>query len=83
MARLWEIIKEEEAVFLEFSGPARAISLYRRLQNLKRQKEALEKKHGFVFRDSDGDLIIEALETKIKRVRTELQEAKKGGEEQK
>src|SRR2546430_17637607 len=46
IARLLEMIRSEEAVVLEFSGPARAISLYRRLQHLKRQKDALENNHG-------------------------------------
>ena len=77
------MIQSEEAVVLEFSGPARAMSLYRRLQHLKRQKDALEKKQGFVFRDSDRDKVIEALAAEIERVRQELKEAKKEAEERK
>ena len=81
IARLHEMIQSEEAVVLEFSGPARAISLYRRLQHLKRQKGALEEKQGIVFRDSDRDQVIEALEAEIERVRKELKEAKEEAEE--
>ena len=70
---------------LEFSRPARAISLYRRLHNLKRQRETLKKKQGIIFRDSDRELVIEALEGEIERVRTELKEVKEvkenGGKE--
>src|SRR2546426_5128926 len=62
IARLLEMIQSEEAVVLEFSGPARAISLYNRLQHLKRQKDTLEEKQGIVFRDSDRDQVIDALE---------------------
>lgn len=51
--RLSQMIRSEQAVVLEFSGPARAVSLYSRLQHLQRQKEALEKKQGFIFRDPD------------------------------
>src|SRR5439155_16878036 len=76
IARLLEMIRSEEAVVLEFSGPARAISLYNRLQSLKRQKDRLEEKQGVVFRDSDRDKVIEALEAEIKRVRKQLEEAK-------
>ena len=81
IARLHEMIQSEEAVVLEFSGPARAISLYRRLQHLKRQKDTLEEKQGIVFRDSDRDQVIEALEAEIERVRKELKEAKEEAEE--
>ena len=81
IARLQEMIQSEEAVVLEFSGPARAISLYRRLQHLKRQKDTLEEKQGIVFRDSDRDQVIDALEAEIKRLRKELKEAKEEVEE--
>ena len=83
IARLLEMIRSEEAVVLEFSGPARAISLYRRLQHLKRQKDALEKKQGFFNYDRDRDKVIDALDVEIERVRTELEEAKKNREKQK
>ena len=80
IARLYDIIKSEEAVVLEFSGPARAISLYSRLQHLKRQKEALEKKHGRIFRNSDVVQVIEALDVEMQRVRDELKDATESGE---
>src|SRR5712692_9249028 len=79
IARLHEMIQAEEAVVLEFSAPARAISLYNRLQHLKRQREALEKKQGLIFRDADRDKVIEALDKEIERVRTELEEANPDG----
>ena len=80
IARLHEMIQAEEAVVLEFSGPARAISLYNRLQHLKRQKGALEKKHGRIFRDSDVEQVIEALEREMQRVRNELKDENEAGE---
>ena len=80
IARLHEMIKAEEAVILEFSGPARAISLYNRLQHLKRQKEALEKKHGRIFRNSDVVQVIEALDVEMQRIRDELKDANESGE---
>ena len=80
IARLHEIIQAEEAVVLEFSGPARAISLYNRLQHLKRQKEALERKHGRIFRNSDVEQVIEALDVEMQRVRNELKDATESGE---
>ena len=76
IARLLEMIQSEEAVVLEFSGPARAISLYNRLQHLKRQKVALEKKQGFFNYDLDRNNVIDALDVEIGRVRTELEEAR-------
>ncbi len=80
IARLHDMIKAEEAVVLEFSGPARAISLYNRLQHLKRQKEALEKKHGRIFRNSDVVQVIEALDVEMQRIRDELKNANESGE---
>src|SRR6266446_605708 len=80
IAPLHEMIQAEEAVVLEFSGPARAISLYNRLQHLKRQKEALEKKHGRIFRNSDVEQVIEALDVEMQRIRDELKDANESGE---
>jgi hypothetical protein len=59
-------------VAAEFNGPARAVSLHNRLQGLKRQRDRLQEKQGVVFRDSDTDKLIEALEAEIERVRSEL-----------
>jgi len=77
------MIESEEAVAAEFSGPARAISLFNRLQGLKRQKRALEDKQDFFSYDSDREKVIEALEAEIKRVRSELEKAKKDAEKKK
>src|SRR3989442_9507996 len=81
--RLHKMIRWEEAVVVEFSGPARAISLYNRLQHLKRQKKALQDKQGFIFWDKDRDRVIEALDAEMERVRTALKQAKKDPEERK
>jgi hypothetical protein len=70
--RLWQMIRSEEAVAAEFSGPARAMSLYNRLQGLRRQKDRLQDKQGIIFRDADRDKVIEALDAEIERVRLEL-----------
>ena len=78
--RLHKMIQSEEAVAAEFSGPARAISLYNRLQGLKRQKAALREKRGFF--DRDRDKVIEALDAEIERVRSKL-EKEKNAEKQK
>jgi len=67
------MIRSEEAVAAEFSGPARAISLYNRLQGLKRQRKSLEDQQGIVFRDSARDKVIDTLEAEIERVRIELE----------
>ena len=73
--RLWKMIRSEEAVAAEFNGPARAISLYKRLQGLKRQKDALEKKQGFF--SWDREKVIAALDSEIERVRSELEKEMK------
>jgi hypothetical protein len=75
--RLYEMIRSEVAVAAEFNGPARALSLYNRLQGLKRQKDSLEKKQGIFNWDRDRDQVIDALDAEIKRVRSELEKEKK------
>ena len=80
--RLWKIICSEEAVAAEFDGPARAVSLYNRLQGLKRQKDRLEDRQGIIFRDADRDRVIEALDLEIERVRSELEREIKDDKEQ-
>jgi len=47
--------------------------LYNRLQGLKRQMKGLEDKQGIIFRDSDRDKVIVALEAEIERVQAELE----------
>jgi len=64
---------------LSFPG-LRAISLFNRLQHLKRQKEALEKKRGRIFRNSDVEQVIEALDVEMQRVRNDLKDATESGE---
>jgi hypothetical protein len=71
--RLHVMIRSEEAVAAAFDGPARAISIYNRLQGLKRQKDALEKKQGFFSWDRDREKVIAALDAEIARVRSELE----------
>jgi len=78
IARLHKMIASEEAVAAEFDGPARAVSLYNRLQELKRQRRVLEEQQGIVFRDADRDRLIAALEIEINKVRAELEKESKG-----
>ena len=80
--RLYKMIQSEEAVAAEFNGPARAICLYNRLQGLKRQKKTLEDKQGFFSWDDDCGKVIAALDAEIRRVRAELEKAKKDAEKQ-
>ena len=70
--RLAKLVDDEERVAIEFSGHVRAISLYNRLQGLKRQKQRLEDRQWPIFGDADLDKVIEALDEEIKRVRIEL-----------
>ena len=77
IARLHKMIEWEEAVAAEFNGPARAVSLYNRLQELKRQKSVLEDKQGILFRDPDRDNLIAALDIEMARVRASLEKESK------
>lgn len=69
------MIRSEEAVAAEFNGAARAIHLYKRLQELKLQRKALEDQQDLIFRDSDRDKVITALDAEMERIRGELEKA--------
>lgn len=73
ITRLHKLIRSEEAVAAEFDGPARAISLFNRLQGLKRQRDSLEKKQGFFSWDEDRQNVIKALDREIDAVSSELE----------
>jgi len=79
--RLRQMIRSEEAVAAEFNGPARAISLYNRLQGLKRQKERLNERGRMVFLDPDHRRVVKALDAEIVRIRAELEEEVSGDRE--
>jgi hypothetical protein len=79
--RLRRMIHSEEAVVAEFNGPAPAISLFNRLQGLKRQRQRLEDQQGLVFRDADRDRVIESLDAEIEHVREELEKEMKADTE--
>src|SRR5205807_2351124 len=67
--RLAKLVDDEKRVAIEFSGHVRAISLYNRLQGLKRQKQRLEDQQWPLLPNKDLDKVIEALNEEIKRVR--------------
>jgi hypothetical protein len=75
------MIRSQEAVAAEFNGPARAISMFNRLQGLKRQRQRLEDQQGLVFRDPDRDRVIESLDAEIEHVREELEKEVKADTE--
>jgi hypothetical protein len=79
--RLCRMIRSEEAVAAEFDGPSRAISLFNRLQGLKRQRQRLEDQQGLIFRDEDRDRVIESLDAEIEHVRDELEKEVKANTE--
>ena len=79
--RLCRMIRADEAVAAEFDGPARTISLFNRLQGLKRQKQRLEDQQGLIFRDEDRDRVVESLDAEIAHVREELEKEVKSSTE--
>ena len=83
ISRLQKLIRAEEAVAAEFPGPARAINLYNRLEDLKRQRKALKDKQGLFSFDEDRERVIKALEAEIKRLQAELERAKNEAEKKK
>jgi predicted RNA-binding Zn-ribbon protein involved in translation (DUF1610 family) len=81
--RLHKMIGSEEAVVAEFDGPARAISIYNRLQHLKRQRKALEDQQGIFSYDRDRQRVIEALDCEIEHVRRASEKAQEDAQEKK
>jgi hypothetical protein len=54
-----------------------AVSIYNRLEELRKQREELEQKQGIFFRDQALDNAILALDAEVARVETELEETRK------
>jgi hypothetical protein len=75
--RLRKLVESDEAVAAEFTAPARAVSLYNRLQELKRKRRVLEGQQGLFFRDKDRDHLIAALDSEIEHVRESLEKEAK------
>ena len=80
IGRLYEMIRSEEAVAVEFDYPARAISIYNHLQHLKRQRQVFEDEQGIFSFDPDRQKVIDALDDEIARVREALEDVADNGE---
>lgn len=76
--RLQEMLEADE-IIEEATGP-HALSLFNRLEHLKKQRDKLKGKQGLLFRDKDLDLAIDAIEADIENTQSKLKEAKKMAE---
>ncbi len=74
--RLRRLVEPQRTVALEFPITSPAASLYNRLQQLKRERQAYEDKQGVIFRDSDLDNVIATLDAQIKQVQSALNKAR-------
>ncbi len=75
--RLREILESKALVSSRESSANSAITLYNRLEQLKTQRDELELKQGFIFRDPNLDLVISTVEVEIKRIESELKKLQK------
>jgi len=72
IARLCKLVESGVLVSGKDRGATPAVTLYNRLQQLKTQREELEAKQGIIFRDTDLDHTIEAVDAEIETVQGEL-----------
>lgn len=75
IARLNKLVESGRLISGKGTSTSLAITLYNRVQQLKAQREGLEIKQGFrfIFRDSDLDNAISAVEAEIERVQADLE----------
>jgi uncharacterized small protein (DUF1192 family) len=73
--RLHELIESGRLISGKEPSTGLAVTLYNRLQQLKAQREGLEIKQvfRFIFRDSDLDNAISAVQMEIERVQADLE----------
>jgi hypothetical protein len=81
--RLQELVRTEKPISQEFSQSCAAISIYNRLEQLKKQREELEQKQGIFFRDRALDNAILALDAEVARLEAELEQTRKEAEKKK
>ena len=78
--RLQQLLKSKRPMRDEIPAATIALSLYNRLEDLKRQREGLEQKQGIIFRDSNLDQAIGAIDGEIHTTELELKRARKQAE---
>jgi len=72
ISRLREILESKALVSSQESSASSAITLYNRLEQLKSQRDELELKQGFIFRDPNLDVVISAVGAEIQHVELQL-----------
>lgn len=78
--RLQQLLESKEPMRDEIPAATSAVSLYNRLEELKRQREGLEQKQGIFFRDNNLDHAIAAIDGEIHTTELELKRARKQAE---
>jgi hypothetical protein len=81
--RLQTLLKSARPVSEDFSQGTFVVTLYNRLEELRKQREELEAKQGIIFRNETLDDAIAALDGEIKRIETEISKIRKSAERKK
>ncbi len=71
--RLTEMVNSELLIAGKGSKAEAAVILFNRIQQLRAQKKELEAKQGLIFRDSDLENALRAVDNEIERVQGELE----------
>lgn len=77
------MLEKETPIIDDIPGATLAVSLYNRLEQMRRQRKELERKQGIIFRDENLDNAIAAMDAEIKTVESALGKVRKEAEKKK
>ena len=81
--RLQIMLESVEPVPEDFSSGTVVVSLYNRVEELRKQRETLEEKQGIIFRNQTLDDAIATLDGEIKGMESAIRKARKNAERKK
>jgi hypothetical protein len=81
--RLQIMLQPLEPILEDFSSGSVVVSLYNRLEELKKRRNEFEAKQGIIFRDETLDDAIAALDGEIKGIESAIKKARKNAEREK
>ena len=83
IARLQELVDSGSLILAKEPSGGHATTLYNRLEQLKGQKQEMERKQGLFFRDEDLGNAIQTVDAEIQKAQSELEKmARKSRKEQ-
>jgi len=78
--RLHTLLQSVKRVSEDFTSGTAVVTLYNRLEELRKQRDELDTKQGIIFRNETLDDAIGALDGEIKQIEAAIRKARKNAE---